>query len=96
MQDLKYRLYSGEHKSIGAYDQEKPSSEGTPPRISLGAVEKAGKFAEAATAWRSVAQSDWLPMITPTSGDISDTASIQHEGCPLCRARAARRSRIAR
>lgn len=42
---LHYKLYAGDFKTLGAYDQVKPASEGTPARFAHGAVEKSGKFA---------------------------------------------------
>lgn len=43
--NLRYKLYTGDFKTIGAYDQEKPKTEGVPERFAHGAVEKSGKFA---------------------------------------------------
>lgn len=43
--DLHYRLYAGDFKTIGAYDDQPPKSEGTPARFAHSAVEKTGKFA---------------------------------------------------
>jgi len=42
---LHYKLYTGDFKVLGAYDQAKPASEGTPARFAHGAIEKSGKFA---------------------------------------------------
>jgi hypothetical protein len=44
-ENLRYKLYSGDFKTIGAYDKEEPKSEGVPERFAHGAVEKSGKFA---------------------------------------------------
>src|SRR6185436_201400 len=46
-ENLHYKLYSGDYKdkAVGAYDEEKPKSEGVPERFAHGAVEKSGKFA---------------------------------------------------
>ncbi len=43
--DLRYKLYSGDYKQIGSYDKEPPQQEGTPERFAHSAVEKSGKFA---------------------------------------------------
>jgi hypothetical protein len=43
--NLHYKLYSGDFKTIGAYDKEKPKAEGMPERFAHSAVEKSGKFA---------------------------------------------------
>lgn len=45
IENLRYKLYSGDFKSVGAYDQQNPKSEGTPTRFAHGAIEKTGKFA---------------------------------------------------
>jgi len=42
---LGYRLYAGDHKSVGAYDSDTPTSTGTPVRFAQSAVEKSGRFA---------------------------------------------------
>ncbi len=44
-ESLHYKLYPGDFKVLGAYDQAKPASEGAPTRFAHGAVEKSGKFA---------------------------------------------------
>lgn len=44
-ENLRYRLFAGDFKTIGAYDQETPKSEGVPERFAHTAVEKSGKFA---------------------------------------------------
>ncbi len=44
-EDLRYKLYAGDFKTIGAYDATPPKSEGVPARFAHGAVEKTGKFA---------------------------------------------------
>ncbi|MES2695146.1 MAG: family 16 glycoside hydrolase [Verrucomicrobiota bacterium] len=43
--DLHYKLYSGDFKSVSAYETRPPTSEGTPARFAHTAVEKSGKFA---------------------------------------------------
>ncbi|MSU49303.1 MAG: DUF1080 domain-containing protein [Opitutus sp.] len=43
--NLHYKLYTGDFKTVGAYDQETPKAEGVPERFAHGAVEKSGKFA---------------------------------------------------
>jgi hypothetical protein len=42
---LGYKLYAGDYKSVGVYDQETPKSAGTPVRFGHSAVEKSGRFA---------------------------------------------------
>jgi hypothetical protein len=44
-ENVRYKLYAGDFKSVGAYDGETPKSEGEPARFAHGAVEKTGKFA---------------------------------------------------
>jgi hypothetical protein len=44
-ENVRYKLYAGDFKSIGAYDSEAPKSEGVPARFAHAAVEKTGKFA---------------------------------------------------
>ena len=44
-ENLHYKLYAGDFKTIGAYDTATPKSEGRPERFAHGAVEKSGKFA---------------------------------------------------
>lgn len=43
--DLRYKLYTGDFKEVGAYDKAKPASEGVPEKFAHGAIEKTGKFA---------------------------------------------------
>lgn len=43
--DLRYKLYSGDFKQVGAYDERTPTREGTPERFAHTAVEKSGRFA---------------------------------------------------
>lgn len=45
VRDLHYKLYSGDFKQVGAYDERKPMREGTPGRFAHTAVEKSGRFA---------------------------------------------------
>lgn len=44
-ENLRYKLYAGDFKTIGSYDNQTPKSEGVPARFAQGAVEKSGKFA---------------------------------------------------
>ncbi|HEY1109871.1 MAG TPA: family 16 glycoside hydrolase [Opitutaceae bacterium] len=43
--DLHYKLYSGDFKQVGVYDDRKPTREGTPERFAHTAIEKSGRFA---------------------------------------------------
>jgi hypothetical protein len=45
VEDLRYKLYAGDFKQVGAYDRETPKAEGAPERFALSAVETNGKFA---------------------------------------------------
>jgi hypothetical protein len=44
-ENLRYKLYAGDFKTIGSYDQQAPKSDGVPERFAHGAIEKSGKFA---------------------------------------------------
>jgi hypothetical protein len=41
---LRYRLFAGDYKTVGAYDGETPTREGEPERFAHGAIEKSGRF----------------------------------------------------
>ena len=41
---LRYRLFAGDYKTVGAYDGETPTREGVPERFAHGAIEKSGRF----------------------------------------------------
>lgn len=45
VEDVAYKLYSGDFKLPGEYDGQTPASAGTPARFAQAAVEKSGKFA---------------------------------------------------
>jgi hypothetical protein len=45
VESLRYKLYSGDFKTVGGYDRDTPAAEGTPERFAHSAVEKSGKFA---------------------------------------------------
>ena len=42
---LRYKLYEGDFKTLGAYDQTTPKRAGVPEKFAQGAIEKSGKFA---------------------------------------------------
>jgi hypothetical protein len=43
-ENLRYRLYAGDYKTVGAYDADMPTREGVPERFAHGAIEKSGRF----------------------------------------------------
>jgi hypothetical protein len=45
VENVRYQLYPGEFKAIGAYERETPAREGALERFAHGAVEKSGRFA---------------------------------------------------
>jgi hypothetical protein len=45
IEKLHYKLYSGDFKTVGAYDRAAPKSEGEPAKFAHSAIEKTGKFA---------------------------------------------------
>ena len=45
VEKLEYQLYSGDFKTVGAYDGQAPKSTGAPAKFAHSAVEKSGKFA---------------------------------------------------